>query len=258
MCWYAEGEPAPSNACQVARFGYMDVIDLRSDLRMLISPPGQAYLLRHGGGVLLVDTGRVGDGEAIAAALRDWGLDREALTEVVLTHWHADHTGAAAEIGRWPGVQVLAHRADAPVIRGDREGDQPVFTDAEYALHSQVADDLPEAPPARVDRELDDGEFLPGLNAWVIATPGHTSGSIAVHMPEAGVLFTGDIAAEHDGQVILGPFNSDRDQARRSFRRLAGLEAEVVCFGHGKPLTGTATTTLEAATTGPTVPDPLG
>src|SRR5699024_8550035 len=117
----------------------MDVVDLRPDLRMLVSAPGQAYLLRHARGVLLVDTTRVGQGEAVAAALRDWGLDRDALTQVVLTHWHADHAGSAAEIGRWPGVTVFAHRTDAAVIRGDAAPDEPVLTDAEQALHAQVA-----------------------------------------------------------------------------------------------------------------------
>ncbi len=236
----------------------MDVIELRPDLRLLRSAPGQAYLLRRAEGVVLVDTGRVGDGGSVAAALRDWGLDRDDLTHLVLTHWHADHTGSAAEIGAWPGVAVLAHRADAPVIRGERAGDPPVFTPVEQALHDRVAGDLPDAPPARVDRELDDAEALDELGAHVIATPGHTDGSIALHFAELGVLFTGDIAAEHEGRVILGPFNTDRARARDSFRGLGALEADAVCFGHGQPLLGRDTAALGEAATAAQVPDPLG
>lgn len=236
----------------------MDVIDLRSDLRMLRSAPGQAYLLRWGSRVLLVDTGRLGEGPAVAAALRDWGLDRDALTHVVLTHWHADHAGSAAEIGAWPGVQVLAHRADAPVVRGERPGAAPVLTGTEEPLLAQVSRDLPDAPPARVDRELVDEEVLDEIGARVVATPGHTDGSLALHVVEAGVLFTGDIAAESRGQVILGPFNVDRARARESFRRLGEVPADAVCFGHGQPLLGSATAALHAAATAPEVPDPLG
>ena len=92
----------------------------------------------------------------------------------------------------------------------------------------------------------------------MIATPGHTSRSMTLYLPEAGVLFTGDIAAEHDGRVILGPFNTDRDLARRSFRRLGGLDVDVVCFGHGRPLIGAATRALTDATAARIVPDPLG
>ncbi|BCJ37059.1 putative metallo-beta-lactamase superfamily protein [Actinocatenispora thailandica] len=236
----------------------MEIVELRPDLRMVVGAPGQAYLLRHSGGVLLVDTGRMGTGDAIAGALREWGLGRDAVTHLVLTHWHADHAGSAAEIAGWPNVRVFAHRADAPVVRGERAGAEAMLTPAERTLHAQVSDGLPDAPPARVDHELDDAQTLADLGAHVVATPGHTPGSIALHLPAAGVLFTGDIAAEHDGAVLLGPFNCDRELAKRSFRRLGELAADVVCFGHGRPLLGAATSALRLAATARTVPDPLG
>lgn len=236
----------------------MDVIDLRPDLRFLRGTPGQAYLLRYGAGVTLIDTGPVGNGEVIAAALRDWGLDRDALTHVVLTHWHSDHAGSVAELSHWPGVQVLAHTSDAAVIRGGKAGQPPVFTPAEEALYPMIAADLPDAPPSRVDRELDDREGITEIGAQVIATPGHTDGSIALHFPDADVLFTGDIAAQYEGEVILGPFNVDRDRARRSFRRLGDVPASTICFGHGEPLLGPAADALRVAASGESVPDPLG
>ncbi|HEY2225590.1 MBL fold metallo-hydrolase [Actinomycetospora sp.] len=234
----------------------MDVVDLRPDLRMLVGAPGQAYLVRTPRGVVLVDTGAVGNGESVAAALRDWGLDRGALRLVLITHWHADHAGSAAEIGRWPGVDVAVHRADAPVVRGTQPGHPPVLTPAEEVLHAQVAAGLPDAPPARVDREFDDAAVLGG--AHVVATPGHTDGSAAFWFPDSGVLCTGDTAASHDGAVILGPFNADRARARESFRLLGGLGASAVCFGHGPALLGEDTRLLREAAAATTVPDPLG
>jgi glyoxylase-like metal-dependent hydrolase (beta-lactamase superfamily II) len=102
-----------------------------------------------------------------------------------------------------------------------------MFTEAEAALHAQVAADLPDAPPARVDHELSDGQLLDELRIRVLATPGHTDGSVALLAADAGVMFTGDIAAEQDGAVILGPFNTDRSQARSSFRRLASLQSDL-------------------------------
>jgi hypothetical protein len=38
--------------------------------------------------------------------------------------------------------------------------------------------------------------------------------------------------------VFLGPFNTDRDRAKESFRRLAERGVTTVCFGHGEPLLG--------------------
>ncbi|HYH30519.1 MAG TPA: MBL fold metallo-hydrolase [Pseudonocardia sp.] len=233
----------------------MEVLELAPDLRMLRFPIGQAYAWREGRDVTLVDCGPPGSGDAIAAALDGWGR----LRRVVLTHFHADHAGAAGEVGAWPGVQVAAHHADARVVRGEAPGEEPVFTPAERTLHAQVAAGLPapsEVPHARVDLDLDDGDVLDGFE--VIATPGHTAGSIAVLHAERGLLCTGDVAAERDGAVFLGPFNADRERAKASFRRLAAPEVTTVCFGHGDPLVDDRAALLRAAAVAPQIPDPLG
>lgn len=143
----------------------MQIVDLRPDLRMLVEPPGQAYLVRRDGEISLVDALAPGSGPAIAAAVRDWGAELSAVRRLVLTHWHDDHAGSAADVAAWPGVRVYAHHLDAPVVRGDAVGPEPVFTPAERALHAQVAGDLPRAPACRVDGELADGDVVPGLDA---------------------------------------------------------------------------------------------
>ncbi|OIJ95987.1 hypothetical protein BIV24_08020 [Streptomyces colonosanans] len=52
------------------------------------------------------------------------------------------------------------------------------------------------------------------------------------------MLFTGDAVAASpmDGSVMLGVFNLDRAHAVRSFQRLATLDTDVACFGHGDPV----------------------
>jgi glyoxylase-like metal-dependent hydrolase (beta-lactamase superfamily II) len=234
----------------------VDIVDLAPDLRMLRFPVGQAYALRDGRDITLVDTGPPGMADAIAAALEGWGRVRR----VLLTHHHADHAGSAREIAEWPGVRVAAHHADARVVRGEARGEWPDFTPAERELHAVVGaglPDPPDVPRARVDLDLDDGDVLDdGLR--VIWTPGHTAGSIAVLHPGRGLLFTGDIAAERDGAVFLGPFTVDRARARDSFRRLAVPGVTTVCFGHGDPLVGERAGLLAAAASAAEVPDPLG
>jgi glyoxylase-like metal-dependent hydrolase (beta-lactamase superfamily II) len=242
-----------------ASFSDMNMIDVTPDLRMLVlDNPGQAYLVRHGEHVVLVDTGTAGQAEAIAEALESWGSSRDALTHVLLTHWHPDHVGSAGALGGWPNAKIWAHRADAPIIRGDQPGGFPVLTHTEEAFYAQAVGHVPDAAPARVDRELEDDEILDEIGVRVIATPGHTEGSIAFSFPDEKILFTGDVATLQQGRVVLGPFDVDRDAARRSFRRLADLDVETVCFGHGEPLTGEDVTKLAEATHAETVPDPLG
>lgn len=106
---------------------------------------------------------------------------------------------------------------------------------------------VPEAPPTRVDREVTGGEVLPfGDGARVVHAPGHTAGSIAIHLPRHGVLFTGDTVASVE-RVMLGVFNVDRAEAAATFRRLAALAPRTVCVGHGDPLTENAAAAMEAA-----------
>jgi glyoxylase-like metal-dependent hydrolase (beta-lactamase superfamily II) len=97
---------------------------------------------------------------------------------------------------------------------------------------------------------LANGDVLDfGGGARVVAVPGHTDGSIALHLPHHGALFTGDAVAASplDGQVILGVLNLDRARSVESFRTLASLDSEVACFGHGDPVTGGSAAALRAA-----------
>ncbi|MFD9081509.1 MBL fold metallo-hydrolase [Streptomyces erythrochromogenes] len=215
----------------------MDLVEvLPNRLHMLRFPIGQAYLWQDGKALTLVDAGNVESAAEIEGAIRSLGLLPEGLERIVLTHCHRDHVGAAGELAaRW-GARVLAHRLDAPVIRGERPVPEPVLLDWEIPLYAHGLT-VPEAPPTRVDRELEDGDPLDfGGGAYVVHAPGHTDGSICIHLPEHGVLFTGDCIAAV-GPLMLGVFNVDRGRAVESFRRLAGLAPSVACFGHGDPLT---------------------
>ncbi|MFC9820568.1 MBL fold metallo-hydrolase [Streptomyces erythrochromogenes] len=214
----------------------MDLVEvLPNRLHMLRFPIGQAYLWQDGEALTLVDAGNVESAAEIEGAIRSLGLLPERLERIVLTHCHRDHVGAAGELSaRW-GARVLAHRLDAPVIRGERPVPEPVLLDWEIPLYAHGLT-VPEAPPTRVDRELEDGNALGfGDGAYVVHAPGHTDGSIGIHLPQHGVLFTGDCIAAV-GPLMLGVFNVDRGRAVASFRRLAALAPSVACFGHGDPL----------------------
>ncbi|MER6196189.1 MBL fold metallo-hydrolase [Streptomyces sp. NPDC001586] len=226
----------------------MDLVEVIPDrLHMLRFPIGQAYLWQDGEALTLIDAGNVESAAEIEGAIRSLGLLPERLERIVLTHCHRDHVGAAGELAaRW-GARVLAHRLDAPVIRGELPVPEPVLLDWEIPLYAHGLT-VPEAPPTRVDRELEDGDALGfGDGAYVVHAPGHTDGSIGIHLPDHGVLFTGDCIAAV-GPLMLGVFNVDRGRAIDSFHRLAGLSPSIACFGHGDPLTvDTATALVKAA-----------
>jgi glyoxylase-like metal-dependent hydrolase (beta-lactamase superfamily II) len=72
----------------------MDVIALLPRLHLLRFPVGQAYLWCDADELTLVDAGPPGSGRAIADAVTALA----AVRRVVLTHFHEDHAGGAAEL----------------------------------------------------------------------------------------------------------------------------------------------------------------
>ena len=237
----------------------MELIQLTPQLHFIQFPVGHVYLWHDPDGLTLIDTGLPGSAPLIAAAIRQAGYEPADLRHLVLTHFHPDHIGAAADIAGWGDVEVLAHHADAPFIRAGAAGPPPDLAEWERPLFEQITSQVtspvenpaaPESPaPPRIDREVSDGDELGfGDGAVAVAVPGHTPGSVAVYLPRPQVLFAGDAAARTpDGTVICGVFNVNRAQAAASFRRLAGLDVAVACFGHGEPLTNDATAALRAA-----------
>lgn len=230
-----------------------DLLELAPALYRLRIPGGQAHLLNsylwtEADGVTLIDTGWPDSADLIADALTDLGLRRIHVKRIVLTHFHEDHAGAAAEIAGWSDVQVVAGAADAGYVRGDEPGPLPELTAAERTLRPDF-DAPPHGPACRVDRVVGDGDVLDFAGgARVIGVPGHTPGSIALYLPEADAVLTGDVVAEFNGQVIFGVFNTDRDELAPSVERLAATGARRAGFGHGEPILTDAAACIAQAT----------
>ena len=185
-------------------------------------------------------------------------MDRVRVYEVLLTHGHDDHVGSAAALAARTGARVIAPRDDAPVITRDRPGPAPQLADWEVPLFEQVMPNVPQAPPVVPDRLGAHGDRLGWQHdAVIVGAPGHTPGHVAAWFEDDRVLIAGDALASHDGQPMLGVFNADPAAAAASARRLAALDAELACFGHGEPLRSDAAARL-AQVMGRLSPKPRG
>ena len=76
-------------------------------------------VLFGGEDVALIDCGYPGSLALLEAELARHGVPPERITRLLLTHQDDDHMGAAAELkARYPGIQVMASREEAPYISG--------------------------------------------------------------------------------------------------------------------------------------------
>lgn len=218
----------------------MGLVRITDWLWCLRTPLVQAYAIRHRDGFNLIDTGIADGEEAILrslASIEQSALEDVRVYEILLTHGHDDHTGAAAALAKRTGARVLSSAVDAPVIEGEQPAAAPQLADWEMQLYEQIHPHVPPAAPVPVDDRLADGAALDWIEpARVIAAPGHTPGSVAVLFARAKVVIAGDAIATREGEPMLGVFNSDPGQAVESFRNLAELDVDVVCVGHGDPI----------------------
>ncbi|MFF3894798.1 MBL fold metallo-hydrolase [Streptomyces sp. NPDC001812] len=153
--------------------------------------------------VVIVDAAH--DEQAIIKAVGDRNV-----VAVVCTHGHNDHVTVAPHLSRELQAPILLHP-------GDRELWEMTHPDQafEHASDGQRLD-------------------VAGTALEVIHTPGHSPGSVCLHLPEAGVLFTGDTLFS-GGPGATGRSFSDFPTIIGSLRdRLFTLPEETrVHTGHG-------------------------
>ncbi|HET6673591.1 MAG TPA: MBL fold metallo-hydrolase [Agromyces sp.] len=203
------------------------------------------YLIDAPDGVTIIDAGLPGQWKELVAELTDMGRSLDDVRGVVLTHGDSDHIGFAERLRRDHGVPVYVHEADAARARGEVStkpewGRVKLGATARFLWYAIAKRGLKPAPLSEVVT-VRDGDVLdlPGAPR-VIGMPGHSPGSIAVHVPLADAVFVGDaLTTRH---VLTGaegpqpaPFTDDPEAALASLRRLEGLGVTWVLPGHGTP-----------------------
>lgn len=207
-----------------------------------------AYLVVTPEGITVIDAGLPGHWNDLRSELASIGGFVDDIKGVVLTHGDSDHLGFAERLRRDHGVPVYVHSADADRAKG---GDKPktamgpmrVGPTLGFFTYALRKGGVRTAYVTEVV-EVADGDVLdlPG-SPRIIGLPGHSPGSIAVHVPVAEAVFVGDglttrhVLTGHTG-VQPAPFTDEPDLALESLDRLAAVEATWVLPGHGAPWRG--------------------
>jgi glyoxylase-like metal-dependent hydrolase (beta-lactamase superfamily II) len=208
-----------------------------------------SYLVEDAAGVTIVDAGLPGHWRELEKELTQLGRSLDDVRGIVLTHGDTDHIGFAERLRQQNGVSVYVHELDAARARGEVKkpnsgwGPIKVRPLMGFLWYSARHGGL-RIPPVREVVTFTDGAVLelPG-SPRIIHIPGHTPGSVAVHVPAADALMVGD--AMTTGNVLTGelgprpaPFTLDPDAALASLAKLEAVEATWVLPGHGAPWLG--------------------
>jgi glyoxylase-like metal-dependent hydrolase (beta-lactamase superfamily II) len=168
----------------------------------------------------------VDPGDEIADILARLARHHLTLKQIIVTHAHIDHIGGAAQLKRVTGAPVLFHQADLPILD---------------MLEMQAGWlGIPTPEKVTLDQSANDGlaTGIPGLEAEVIHTPGHTPGSICLLFPKQELLLAGDtLFAGSVGRTDLPGGDTTTLMHSIHTRVLLLPERTLVVPGHGEETT---------------------
>ena len=177
------------------------------------SPSTSVYYVQGQDRAAFIDSG-FPDEERTRPLLDYWrqSMAGAATGWVLVSHRHYEHSGGVKILKGATGARVGAGRGDVQAI------------DAQFDSGASAVDDSLQG-----DEVFD----LGGRRIRVIATPGHTAGTVCFFLEDEGILFTGDHIMGRGTVAIRSDEGGSMAQHIDSLRKLLDLDLKLILSGHG-------------------------
>ncbi|MET0928044.1 MAG: MBL fold metallo-hydrolase [Aeromicrobium sp.] len=229
----------------------MITLDVVAGVHAVTAAGTNLYVVEDAGRVTMVDAGLPRMWDETSRLLTAIGRSWDDVEGFVLTHGHFDHLGLLARAVAQHHVPVWVHPGDAHIVRhpyryrpGRPRLAYPVMHPASIPhLSRMVREGALRVRGVEPTSLISGGDSLdlPG-GLTVVATPGHTDGHCALHIPSRDIVFTGDALVTLDPytgrtgpRVVAQAGTRDAAMALKSLAAIGETGAAVVAPGHGRP-----------------------
>ncbi len=193
-----------------------------------------SYLLPHQHGAILIESGPGSTQDSLQAGLAAHGYSVHDVTDVLLTHIHLDHAGAAGWLAQ-QGAHIYVHEVGAPHLIDPSKllsSAQRIYGEKMQTLWGDFL-----AVPADKLTPLHDNEVIQvgKICLRALDTPGHAYHHLAYQFEDT--VFSGDVGGirlqELDTiSIPMPPPELHLEKWRQSVRRLADLPVRQIAPTH--------------------------
>jgi glyoxylase-like metal-dependent hydrolase (beta-lactamase superfamily II) len=199
-----------------APFPEVTVKKLKDNIYVADGGGGTSTIIIGQNGVIVVDAkNRAPDGKKLVDEVGK--LTNKPITTVILTHSDPDHTRG---LGGFPkGLTIIAHENDKKEIEQELANGGAQAPPKEYL-------------PNKLVTQARESMTIEGVKMTLIhIAPAHTTGDLAVYLPDAKVVASGDLIGDGDPSIHLFK-NGSSEGWIRFVSALVDLDADTYVRGH--------------------------
>ncbi|MBC2582265.1 MBL fold metallo-hydrolase [Clostridium sp. DJ247] len=196
-----------------------------------------SFLISNGDKYLLIDTGRKNKWKQLKNELDKIGVNESSLKALILTHTHFDHAESSYSIKENYKTKLIVHKSEGDLVK---YGNNPVIrgtnpiTGFITGMLGEKLREFYKYKPAGYDIAVDDNFNLVelGFNAYIIHTPGHSSGSISVIIDNE-IAIVGDAMFGVFKGSVFPPYAEDTAAMVSSWKKLLDTGCSLFIPAHG-------------------------